>query len=130
VYCWASITLGGNVQVKVLGPVQAWVLGDIKMAGGAQVNPVPDPEKEKAATNLVLWVPGRASIEIDLLGGNVFVGCIYAPFSTADIGGNATFVGALVAASVTVRGNVSFQEYSGIAWPAGTTLDYLVEEYF
>ncbi len=110
-------------------PVHIWVAGlpdyqpDVYFAGQSDINKGGDP------TRLVIWVPGEASININLEGQSEFVGCIYAPLSHMYIAGQAAMVGGVRVATLDCQGQATFQEIEDIPWPDGAYLDYRVVVY-
>lgn len=135
VYYAARLSITSKAKVVICDdpqnpvPVHIWVAGDsgseadVYFAGQSDINLGGDP------TRLVIWVPGTASINIDLEGQSKFCGCIYAPFSHLYVGGQAAITGGARVGSMEVAGQGEFMEIEGIPWPAGAQLDYQVVDY-
>ncbi|MDQ7794986.1 MAG: hypothetical protein RDU89_11350 [bacterium] len=130
---YSGIIADGQARLVLLSPVSLWVTGDISLSGGSKLNVVEEGGKWVGGDplDLLVWVPGQLTIEIDLSGNTRFYGGIYAPRSDIAIAGTADMEGGMVTGSVIVTGDGTLDEvYSyydpmdDIPWPDSAHLDY------
>jgi len=94
VYNLQGLTLNGNAQLQIVGPVI------IVLANGGSI------DGAVAATGNPAWLTlAVASGGVTLNGNVTFRGSIVAPTGTVTINGNATLTGTVVADRLTINGN-------------------------
>jgi hypothetical protein len=95
-YC-ASLSMSGNAELRVSGPVKLYVQGTLTIDGNALIAVAGD-----RPANLEVYVLGAGPIN---LGKNDLYASIYAPLSPLYMNGNSDLFGAVVAKSITMSGN-------------------------
>ncbi len=105
VYWFSSISITGNAQLQVLGPVKIYVTGNVDIAGNgvATANSVPP--------NLLIYGtadpnnPSNVTTSVSIAGNGNFYGALYAPQAAINASGNGAVFGALTGRTVTLNGN-------------------------
>ena len=92
-----SLSMSGNAELRVSGPVKLYVQGPLTIDGNASIAVAGD-----RPANLEILVLGAQPIN---LGKNDLYATIYAPRSPLYMNGNSDLFGAVVAASITMNGN-------------------------
>jgi hypothetical protein len=91
----------GHIEIASGGSVEFYSGGNMDMTGGAIQN---SPGYAKNFSIIGL----EGCTEIKHSGNGTFVGTIYAPTANITMTGNSTLIGAVVANSIKVRGNMEF----------------------
>lgn len=118
-YYFNDMTLSGQSVLDILGETVIYLTGDLRRAGGTQVN-----NNTQIAANLRIYSTGG---DVDITSDNNFYGVIYAPASDVDIGGTADYFGAIVGRNLTLHGDAIAHydeslELEEVELPSRTTL--------
>jgi hypothetical protein len=92
-----SLSMSGNAELHVSGPVKLYVQGAFTIDGNASIAVAGD-----RPANLEISVLGAGPIN---LGKNNLFATIYAPQSPLSMNGNSDLFGAVIAASITMNGS-------------------------
>jgi hypothetical protein len=146
-YSTSSVSLAGSNELRIRGPVDLIVTGNVSFAGNSALT-VGDGGTS-ATSSLNLYTPGTISLggngminytndsskttfwgtaaspatqTITLTGNNAFTGTIYAPNASITLTGSGDTSGSVIGNSVTVGGNGRFHYDTRLA-EVQTTLD-------
>ena len=95
-YC-TSLSMSGNAELRVSGPVKLYVQGALTIDGNAAIAVAGDKP-----ANLEIYVLGAGPVN---LGKNDLYAAIYAPLSSLSMNGNSDLFGSVIAASISMNGN-------------------------
>jgi Flp pilus assembly protein TadG len=118
-YYFNDFNLEGQAVFNVSGPTTIYITGDLRRAGGTEVNNL-----TKIPSNLQLLMTGGTA---EITSNNAFYGIVYAPNTDVIIDGDAELYGVAVGKTLTVTGTSSghYDESLGmdqITLPKRTTL--------
>jgi hypothetical protein len=100
-YCFHDLTLSGNSELRVTGPVVIRLTGQLKASGGTFANPTNVP------ANLQISSSYAGKDGVSLSGGSGAYLTVYAPKTGVTISGNAPLYGAVLGKTLTLSGNAS-----------------------
>jgi hypothetical protein len=95
-YYFSKMDLSGGSTIKISGPTEIYVTGDVSLSGGSMANLTLLPK------NLQLFPMGS---KCDISGGSAFYGVVYGPTAKVDRSSSASFFGAIVAGQLVMSGS-------------------------
>ena len=95
-YC-TSLSMSGNAELRVSGPVKLYVQGSLTIDGNAAIAVAGD-----TPANLEIYVMGAGPVN---LGKNDLYAAIYAPLSPVNMNGNSDLFGSVIALSISMSGS-------------------------
>ncbi|MEK9149183.1 MAG: FG-GAP-like repeat-containing protein, partial [Candidatus Desantisbacteria bacterium] len=109
VYYIDTLSIGGQASICLNGPVQLYVQGDISLGGGG----ISNNGSNGTPTDLQIYCTGA---NVDISGGAVFCGLLYAPNASVHITGTAAdpqdIFGAITANNIQCSGQVQIHRYT------------------
>jgi hypothetical protein len=99
IYHLNDVMLEGQAVLNITGPTTIYVTGDLRRAGGVQLN----NHTRKAANLKIMMTGGTARVT----SYDAFFGVIYAPNTDVTLDGNAEYFGTIVGKTLTVTGTAA-----------------------
>jgi len=93
IYCFNDLKVGASGEIRLLGPVEIYVTGNIDLAGSGITNTSANP------SDLQVYSTGG---DVKITGNSDTIMDLYAPNSVVDIGGTADFMGRAIGDVVKV----------------------------
>jgi Flp pilus assembly protein TadG len=116
-YYFTKFTVNSDSPIRIDGPVQIYVSGNVSLGGGSFLN------QSKTPSDLQIFCSGK---KVSVSGHSNFYGIIYAPSSDIEVAGGADFYGAAVGATLKFHndGGIHADQSVGIVkgLPTGSVL--------
>lgn len=109
-YFFTDVRLTGQSVLRVNGPSEIYITGDLDLSGGGVINGTGRPLDLRVFVHPYAIVPGHtpSSSTIKVRGGSSAALALYAPGADLTVAGGGDIFGSFIAATVTIAGNTRF----------------------